>query len=114
MTDNDHFAMEPVGEHAFLIRLGQGGDVIDVVLHLDPATMATLAPYGIDERRVSQQTMAFLTERQRADDLPASLDLADVAAAYADWVDEMRIRLRRESQGAELPQRAPSRSRETT
>jgi hypothetical protein len=105
MTDNNQFVMEPVGEHAFLIRFGQGADVIEIVLHLDPATMATVAPDDIDERRVSQETLAFLTERQRADDLPASLDLADVAAAYDDWVDQMRTRLEREGQAAEPPQR---------
>jgi hypothetical protein len=97
MTDNDPLPIEPVGEHTFLIRLGQGNDVVEVVLHLDAATLAAVAPHAMDERRVARETMTFLTERQRADDLPASLDLADVAAAYDDWVEEMRTRLGRES-----------------
>ena len=104
MTDSDP-VVESIGERAFLVRLDEGADRVEIVLHLDAATMAAVAPAGIDERRVARETMAFLTERQRADDLPARLDLADVAAAYDDWVGEMRTRLSRESQAAESPQR---------
>jgi hypothetical protein len=93
MTDSDHPAIEPVGEDAFLFRLGQGGDAVEVVLRLDAATMAALAPGGVDARRVAREAMAFLTEHQGADDLPPTLDLADVAAAYDDWVAQMRTRL---------------------
>jgi hypothetical protein len=100
MSEDDRPGLERVGEHTFLARLSQGGEIVEIVLRLDAATLAAVAPDGTDERRVAQETMTFLTEHQRADDLPASLDLADVAAAYDDWVDVMRTRLQGDSEAA--------------
>lgn len=34
--------------------------------------------------------MAYLTVRQRPDDLPPQLDLDDVIAAYDDYLDDVR------------------------
>ena len=47
----------------------------------------------MEEPRIVGESTAYLMRRQRADDLPPSLDQADVAAAYEDWVDDMRVRL---------------------
>ena len=55
MTGDDDLAMEPAGEHAFLIRLSQGGDVTELVLHLDAGTLAAVAPDAIDERRRAER-----------------------------------------------------------
>jgi hypothetical protein len=93
MTTDDLLIVETAGEHAYLLRLAQGDDVVEIVLRLDRATMDALAADGTDEERVVEAVMTYLTERQRADDLPASLDLADIAAAYEGWTDEMRTRL---------------------
>jgi hypothetical protein len=47
----------------------------------------------VDETRIIEATVAYLVQRQRADDLPANLDLDDVAAAYDDYVDDIQMQL---------------------
>jgi hypothetical protein len=37
-------------------------------------------------------TLAFLLDRQHADELPDTLDLEDVVAAYDDYLEDMRRR----------------------
>lgn len=54
MTADDRPGLERVGEHTFLARLSQGGDVVEIVLHIDAATLATVAFDGIDEHRVAR------------------------------------------------------------
>jgi hypothetical protein len=93
MKPNEPPVIEPIGEHTFLIHLSQDGDPIEIVLHTDASTLARLLINDTDEQGVVAATIAFLTDRQRADDLPTNLDLADVAASYDDWTDDMRRRL---------------------
>ena len=38
-------------------------------------------------------TMAYLTARQRPDDLPKQLDLDDIIAAYDDYLDDVRTEI---------------------
>jgi hypothetical protein len=94
MTSND-VQIESTGDHHYLVRLSVNEKAVEVILHADPETVSRLAIDGTDERRIVDETAAYLIRRQRADDLPASLDLADVAAAYEDWIDDMRALLPR-------------------
>lgn len=103
MNPNEHPVIEQTGEHAFLVHLSQDGEPVEIVLHTDPSTIAGLDLNGIDEQSVVAATIAFLTERQRADDLPTNLDLVDVAASYDDWTDDMRVRLRTMATGNSGP-----------
>jgi hypothetical protein len=93
MTTNDA-QIETTGAHIYLIRVSVDEEAVEVTLHADPETVARLAVEGADERRIVEATTAYLIRRQRPDDLPPSLDLADVAAAYEDWFDNMRALLR--------------------
>jgi hypothetical protein len=90
MTTDDA-QIESTGDHVYLIRVGMDGEAIEVTLHADAETVARLAVEGADEQTIVEATAAYLIRRQRPDDLPPSLDLADVAAAYEDWVDDMRV-----------------------
>lgn len=82
--------IESLGDHDYLLRIGMDDDVVTVRVYADPDVVSGL---GGDEQRVVAATVAFLTARQRADDLPADLDLADVAAAYDDYLDRLRAEL---------------------
>jgi hypothetical protein len=92
MTD-DQAQIEAVGGHHYAITLREGEELVQINLHADPATVALIATDQLDERRVVEETLRYLVRRQRADDLPPALDLADVAAGYDTWLDEMRTQL---------------------
>jgi hypothetical protein len=92
MTDN-RAQIDDVGGHHYAVTLHEGEDLVQINLHADPATVALIATDKLDERRLVEETVRYLLRRQRADDLPASLDLADVAAGYDSWIGEMRSRM---------------------
>jgi len=89
MTD-DQVQIDAAGAHHYAITLHEGEDLVQISLHADPATVALIATDELDERRLVEETLRYLVRRQRADDLPPALDLADVAAGYDTWIDEMR------------------------
>lgn len=87
--------VEALGEHHFLLRVLEGEEAIEIRIFASPAIL-DLLPAGTDERRLIEATTAYLIQRQLAVDLPASLDLDDVAAAYDDYLTEMGVRLQSE------------------
>jgi hypothetical protein len=89
MTDNQA-QIEAVGGHHYAITVGEGEELVQITLYADPATVALIATDQLDERRLVEETLRYLVHRQRADDLPPALDLADVAAGYETWIEEMR------------------------
>ena len=92
MTD-DQAQIDAVGGHHYAITLREGEDLVQIRLHADPATVELIATDQLDERRLVEETLRYLVRRQRADDLPPALDLADVAAGYGTWIEEMRTQL---------------------
>ena len=119
MTTND-VQIERTGDHLYLIRVSVDEEVVEVTLHVDPETVLRLTDDSGDEWRVVEETTDYLIRRQRPDDLPPSLDLADVAAAYGDWFDDMRAALRgsggagRSSRQNPLSLRPPDKARDAT
>ena len=87
---NDQAQIDAVGDHHYAITVREGEDLVRINLHADPATVALIATDQLDERRLVEETLRYLVRRQRADDLPPALDLADVAAGYDTWIEEMR------------------------
>lgn len=84
---------ELLGDHDYLVRVGHGDGSAEIRVHASPTVVHRVAADGNDETRIIEATVAFLMRRQRADDLPSSLDLDDVAAAYDDYIDVIRRQL---------------------
>lgn len=85
--------LESLGDHDYLLRFGQADDTLDPVVvrvYADPTVVAQIAA---DEPRVVAATAEYLIARQSAEDLPAQIDLDEVAAAYDDFVAELHRRL---------------------
>jgi hypothetical protein len=92
MTD-DQARIEAIGGHHYAITLREDEELVQLNLYADPATVALVATDHFDERRLVEETLRYLARRQRADELPAALDLADVAAGYDTWMEDMRAQL---------------------
>jgi hypothetical protein len=86
--------VEPLGEHDYLIRVREGEATVEIRLHASPAVVRRIA-VDVDETRIVEATVAYLVQRQRADDLPVNLDLDDVTAAYDGYIDDIHLQLNR-------------------
>lgn len=87
------FQVEALGEHEYLVTIRNGEESSQSRLL---ASQGILEQLGVDssmEQTVIRETTAFLLEHQPAVDLPPAIDLDDVAAAYDDYVEELRLRL---------------------
>lgn len=89
MKDIETPVIEALGDHDYLVRVGQTRNVT-IRVRATPEVVARIAGPEADEARVIAATMAYLTVRQRPDDLPPQLDLDDVIAAYDDYLDDVR------------------------
>jgi len=89
MTDGAH--IEPLGSHNYLIKLWQDDDAVEIRVRATPDVVARISGGGgdADEERIVEDTIAYLLERQRADELPPQLDLDDIAATYDDYIDSL-------------------------
>jgi hypothetical protein len=85
--------VEAVGDHDYRVRVAMGEDLVTIRMRATPEVVARVGGTDVDEIRVVAATMAFLTARQGADDLPEQLDLDDVVAAYDHYVDDVRTLL---------------------
>jgi hypothetical protein len=85
--------IEALGDHDFHVRVAMDEDFVTIRVRATPEVVARVAGADADEIRVVAATMAFLTARQGADDLPEQLDLDDVVAAYDDYVEDIRTQL---------------------
>jgi len=83
-------AVQEMGPHEYLVRLIEGGDVFEIRLHASHDVLTRISSTGTDERQIVEATVSYLIARQRADDLPGTLDLEDVAAAYDGYLDAIR------------------------
>lgn len=86
--------IERIGEHEYLIALTEREDDVQFCIRVTSGVMSQLGLTVDDEARVVAETVTLLTERQLAADLPASLDLDDVQASYADYLQVLAERLR--------------------
>lgn len=90
MTNTGIPEIEALGDHDYLVCVGQDDERVTIRIRATPEVVARIAGPDIDETRVIAATMAFLTARQRPDDLPKQLDLDDIIAAYDDYLDDVR------------------------
>lgn len=85
--------VQSLGEHDYLVQVREGEDLVEIRVHATLAVVARIAVSGADEDWIIEATAAYVVARQRADDLPATLDLDDVAAAYDGCVEDLRGQL---------------------
>jgi hypothetical protein len=85
--------VEPLGDHDYLVSVREGEDTVEIRVHASPAVVRRIAVADTDEIRIIAATVAYLIQRQRADDLPVNLDLDDVAAAYDGYIDDIHVQL---------------------
>ena len=84
--------IEAMDDHRYLVRATQDDDVVDVSVRVDPDFGQRLGITASGPEIVGA-AMAFLLQRQRMDDLPAQLDLEDIAAAYGEFAERLRSAL---------------------
>ena len=89
--------VESLGDHDYLVRVCQGENTTEIRMHASSSVVHRIgvADTDPDEARIIEATAAYLIQRQRSDDLPISLDLDDVAAAYDGYVADVHMQLSR-------------------
>lgn len=91
MTDPE---IEPLDDSRYLVRIQDDDGPVTLLVRASPDAIARLAPDNVADIRVIEAAIEYLVARQRADDLPPQLDIEDIIAAYGDFEDELRQRLR--------------------
>lgn len=92
MTGDDRH-VEDLGDHQFLVTLTVGDDTVEMQVHVDPAVVENAGLAAADDQKILHATIDFLLARQQADDLPSQIALDEVAAAYGDFLDDVRERV---------------------
>ncbi|MBO1414562.1 hypothetical protein [Streptomyces sp. FH025] len=90
---SEHFEVEPLGDHEYLLRARVGEEVVESRFRASETVAEQLHVESTDERRVVEETAEFLAERQPLVDLPPMVDLDDVVACYDDYLDQLEQRL---------------------
>ncbi|TKA03160.1 hypothetical protein [Actinacidiphila oryziradicis] len=89
------FQIEPLEDHGYLAAIRGGAQRAEVEFRATPDVMEALGIHDAAEQCAVRETAAFLCDHQPVIDLPPLIDLEDVAAAYDDYIEELRRRLRR-------------------
>ncbi|MGW3045554.1 hypothetical protein ACWC9T_37280 [Kitasatospora sp. NPDC001159] len=90
---SEHFEVEPLGDHEYLLRARAGEEVVESRFRASEAVAEQLHATSADEQRLVEETAEFLAERQPVIDLPPMVDLDDVAACYDDYLEQLDQRL---------------------
>jgi transketolase len=83
--------IESRGNHEYLVRGEAEGETVESLWVADPGVLEQLGAGAGQERWVVEQTVAFVTSRQSMADLPQTVYLEDVAAAYDDYLHHLRM-----------------------
>lgn len=94
----DELHMESLGEHRFSLTKREGDELVEFEVYANPTVVERIGPKEFDdvaEQRIVRAAADFLLELQRADELPATIDLDDIAAAYDGFINDVQERLSR-------------------
>ncbi len=89
------FQIEPLGEHAYLVRGREGAETLESRFRVDEDLLSRLGVSAAEEVRVVAETAMFLAERQPLGDIPSLVDLEDVAARYEEYLPSLSRRMGR-------------------
>ncbi len=87
------WTIEALGPDTYLVHGTEHGDQVDVQVLVDADIVEQAGLTNVPQERIVQATMTFLVEHQRLDELPAEVELLTVAAAYENFVTQLRSRL---------------------
>ncbi|MEU9045696.1 MULTISPECIES: hypothetical protein [unclassified Kitasatospora] len=90
---SEHFEVEPLGDHEYLLRARAGEEVVESRFRASEAVVEQFHTAPVDEQRLVEETAEFLAERQPVVDLPPMVDLDDVAACYDDYLEQLGQRM---------------------
>lgn len=90
----EHLSVEPVIDHEYRVRISDHGNSMESEFVVDPDVLAELGFDSDDEQTIVEHTARFLADHQTVIDFPALVYLDEVAAAYRDYPDDLRRRLR--------------------
>ncbi|WP_042364593.1 hypothetical protein [Streptacidiphilus neutrinimicus] len=91
---NDGIHIEGLGGHDYLVSVRRGDAHADFQLHADLRDLG-VEPQDADQDRSVREAVAVLAERQPVADLPAVVDLADLAEHIPDFRAALGDRLGR-------------------
>lgn len=93
----DEPRIEALDDHEFVLHLQDPeGGAVEIHLYASPDVLARLGVLNRpDEHQVVEATTAYLLARQRADELPPFIELDDVAAAYGQYMRDLKDLLAR-------------------
>jgi hypothetical protein len=86
----DPMGIESQGNHEYLVRLSDGGEVVESWFRLAPEVLAELDLGEVDETTVVRRTADFLLRHQGVADFPTVVELEDVLASYDDYAAALR------------------------
>ena len=96
---NEISNIQELDGQTYLASITDEETTVDIRITVTPAGLERIGMAAGDQPRIVRETLQYLLERQRADELPDTLDLEDVAAAYDDYIDDIcrRVAHRRTS-----------------
>ncbi|WP_430333411.1 hypothetical protein [Rhodococcus sp. ACT016] len=87
--------IEAVVDHEYRVHIDDRGDSVESEIIVHPDVLADLGFTPADEQLVVHHTAAFLAEHQPVVDFPTLVYLDEVAAAYRDYPEQLRLRFDR-------------------
>ncbi|MBR7825030.1 hypothetical protein KDK95_01840 [Actinospica sp. MGRD01-02] len=90
---SEQIEVEALGDHDYLVRVRHSTGVEESRFRVTPEVLAKIGASEDDGRRVVEQSAALLLAHQPAIDLPAMVDLDDMAAAFDDYLPRLRERI---------------------
>lgn len=87
---SEQIEVEALGEHDYLVRAQYSAGTAESRFRATPDVLAQLGASEADEQRVIAESASFLLAHQPVIDLPAMVDLDDLAAAFDDYLPRLR------------------------
>jgi hypothetical protein len=87
---SEQIEVEALGDHDYLVRVRHSAGVAESRFRVTPDVLAKIDASEDDGQRVVEQSAVLLLAHQPAIDLPAMVDLDDMAAAFDDYLPRLR------------------------
>lgn len=87
------FEVTFVNQNEYMIRASPEGQTVESLFRLDPDFLEEIGLENFEKLRVVEETLQFMAEHQPVADFPPLVDLEDIAAAYGDYIPQLRQRL---------------------